>query len=162
MGGVNSYENKYVHKDDPDRFRSKIIDRQLKLDGEKAASEIKLLLLGAGESGKSTIVKQMKIIHDQGFSQDECIKYRPLVYSNTIHSLIAIVRAMGPLRISYADIERVKDAKKFLSLTSNNNFENLDELDAELSETMKRLWSDTGIQMCFEKSREYQLNDSAQ
>lgn len=41
-------------------------------------------ILGAGESGKSTIVKQMKIIHETGYSSEDCLHYRPVVYSNTI------------------------------------------------------------------------------
>merc|ERR1712105_97531 len=45
------------------RARSKQIEKNLKEDGIQAAKDIKLLLLGAGESGKSTIVKQMKMIH---------------------------------------------------------------------------------------------------
>ena len=41
---------------------SRQIQRNLKEDGIQAAKDIKLLLLGAGKSGKSTIVKQMKIM----------------------------------------------------------------------------------------------------
>ena len=65
-----------------------------------------LHLIGAGESGKSTIVKQMKIIHETGYSKEECEQYRPVVYSNTIQSLMAIIRAMGQLRINFGDSSR--------------------------------------------------------
>ena len=64
--------------------------------------EIKLLLLGSGESGKSTIVKQMKIIHGNGYSEQERRLYRPVVVCNTIQSLTTIlkVRYMTELNIS--------------------------------------------------------------
>ena len=61
---------------------------------------------GAGESGKSTIVKQMKIIHETGYSVEECEQYRPVVYSNTIQSLMAIIRAMGQLKVEFGDHTR--------------------------------------------------------
>lgn len=35
------------------------------------------------------------------------------------------------------------------------------ELPPELAVCMKRLWADPGVQECFMRSREYQLNDSA-
>uniref|UniRef100_A0A3Q2HG76 G protein subunit alpha o1 n=1 Tax=Equus caballus TaxID=9796 RepID=A0A3Q2HG76_HORSE len=86
--------------------RSKAIEKNLKEDGISAAKDVKLLLLGAGESGKSTIVKQMKIIHEDGFSGEDVKQYKPVVYSNTIQSLAAIVRAMDTLGIEYGDKER--------------------------------------------------------
>lgn len=48
----------------------------------------------------------MKIIHEQGYSQEECEQYRPVVHSNTIQSLMAIIRAMGQLNIEFADSSR--------------------------------------------------------
>lgn len=35
------------------------------------------------------------------------------------------------------------------------------ELSPELAGVMKRLWADSGVQGCFSRAREYQLNDSA-
>ncbi|KAI5726672.1 hypothetical protein M8J76_006535 [Diaphorina citri] len=138
--------------------RSKKIDKDLKADGEKAAREVKLLLLGAGESGKSTIVKQMKIIHETGYSKEECEQYRPVVYSNSIQSLMAIIRAMGQLKIDFGDHKNADCARQFFTLASAAEE---GDLTPDLVILMKRLWSDQGVQHCFHRSREYQLNDSA-
>ena len=46
----------------------KKIEEQLVKDRRKYKATQRLLLLGAGESGKSTIVKQMRILHVNGFN----------------------------------------------------------------------------------------------
>jgi len=138
--------------------RSKKIDQELRRDGEKAKLEVKLLLLGAGESGKSTIVKQMKIIHETGYSSEDCLHYRPVVYSNTIQSLMAIISAMSKLRIDFADRARLEDARQFFEMVGQTSE---GEMTYEIGQLMKRLWMDRGVQKCFGRSREYQLNDSA-
>lgn len=66
---------------------------------------------------------------------------------------------MGQLKIGLADPERVEDAKKLFALA--NTVDETEELSSELSMVMKRLWRDAGVQLCFSRSREYQLNDSA-
>nr|ANX14409.1 Gnao [Penaeus vannamei] len=139
--------------------RSKQIEKHLKEDGIQAAKDIKLLLLGAGESGKSTIVKQMKIIHESGFTSEDFKQYRPVVYSNTIQSLVAILRAMPNLGISFGNNEREPDAKMVFDVISR--MEDTEPFSEELLAAMKRLWADTGVQECFGRSNEYQLNDSA-
>ena len=75
-----------------------------------------VIFLGAGESGKSTIVKQMKIIHESGFTSEDFKQYRPVVYSNTIQSLVAILRAMPNLKIDFSNSEREADAKMVMDV----------------------------------------------
>uniref|UniRef100_A0A6G1SMZ4 Guanine nucleotide-binding protein G(O) subunit alpha n=1 Tax=Aceria tosichella TaxID=561515 RepID=A0A6G1SMZ4_9ACAR len=139
--------------------RSKQIEKNLKEDGIQAAKDIKLLLLGAGESGKSTIVKQMKIIHDSGFTPEDFRQYKPVVYSNTIQSMVAILRAMQSLQISFADYGREQDAKMVFDIVTR--MEDTEPFSEEFLQAMKRLWTDAGVQQCFQRSNEYQLNDSA-
>src|ERR1700691_2907864 len=57
------------------------------------------LSTGSGESGKSTIVKQMKIIHQSGFSQEELLTCQTTVYRNLVDSAQAIVLAMRNIGI---------------------------------------------------------------
>ena len=47
-----------------------------------------------------------RIIHESGFTVEDFKQYRPVVYSNTIQSLVAILRAMPNLGIAFVDENR--------------------------------------------------------
>lgn len=64
--------------------KSKMIDKDLQNENRNSGNKIKLLLLGAGESGKSTIFKQMKILHGTGFSEDDRMRFKWFIWSNII------------------------------------------------------------------------------
>ncbi|KAJ7254741.1 heterotrimeric G-protein alpha subunit, GPA3-like protein [Mycena rebaudengoi] len=79
------------------KVRSDAIDRQILEDSERRKKECSILLLGAHESGKSTIVKQMKIWH-QGFEAHELAEYRTTIYRTVLDSaatLARVVRRVG-------------------------------------------------------------------
>jgi GTPase SAR1 family protein len=139
--------------------RSKALEKQLKEDGEAAAKDVKLLLLGAGECGKSTILKQMKIINMTGFTKEDFEQYKEIIYSNTVQSLGSIIKAMEQLNISYGDPARVVDGA--LVMDKINQAADTDPFEPEFAAAMKRLWLDPGIQIGFQRGNEYQLNDSA-
>lgn len=49
--------------------------------------EIKLLFLGAGESGKSTIMKQFQLAYGQPFTTEERDEYRDVIFDNAVRSM---------------------------------------------------------------------------
>lgn len=56
---------------------------------------------GAGESGKSTVLKQMKLIYSQGFSKNEKLEWKPVVFSNIVQSFKIIHEAMTDQSIEF-------------------------------------------------------------
>lgn len=57
---------------------------------------------GPGESGKSTFIKQMRIIHGAGYSEEDRKGFRPLVYQNIFVSMRAMIEAMERLQIPFS------------------------------------------------------------
>lgn len=51
------------------------------------------------------------------------------------------------------------DARQLFALSAAAEEQGI--LPDDLSKVIRRLWSDSGVQSCFTRSREYQLNDSA-
>ena len=45
----------------------------------------------------------LRIIHEGGFTQEDNKQHKPVVYSNTIQSMAAILRAMNTLGIPFGD-----------------------------------------------------------
>lgn len=140
-----------------DEKQNQEINRFLKEEKRKLDSEVKLLLLGAGESGKSTIAKQMKIIHLDGFTTEERLTYKSIINNNVILSMKALVTATQQLNIPTARnledaVERIRESDP--SFYSGN-------LTPEIAADIKSLWADEGIQKAFARQSEFQLNDSA-
>jgi len=145
---------------DPDKVTSKGIDKQIQKEKKKPA--IKLLLLGAGESGKSTLAKQLMIIHAQGYEKEEDrIRYKPIVYSNILSNMRSLIEAINTLGFTLKEeneaavkLVREVDEDTFRSTTSEG-------MPANLVQGIKDLWNDPAIQQCFQKSSEFQLQDNA-
>ncbi|CAI2170950.1 7173_t:CDS:2 [Funneliformis geosporum] len=140
------------------RQRNDEIENQLKRDRLSMRNEVKMLLLGAGESGKSTILKQMKLIHDGGYSPEERESFKEIIFSNTVQSMRVILEAMDVMGISLKSEGNQKYVATIMNLP--NQIEG-DHLPPEVSSAIKSLWADKGLLECFNRSREYQLNDSA-
>lgn len=96
---------------------SRQIDTLVEKDHDKEKLKIKLLLLGAagrcglgpplawrsiahaqcysfagaGESGKSTIFKQMRILYGKGYSDEDRRGFKPVIFSNTLLSMKTLI-----------------------------------------------------------------------
>lgn len=66
------------------RRRSREIDAMIARERRAIRRLVKILLLGAGESGKSTFLKQMRIINGQEFDQKALLDFRDTIYENIL------------------------------------------------------------------------------
>ena len=113
---------------------------------------------GAGESGKSTILKQMKLIHEGGYSRDERESFKEIIFSNTVQSMRVILEAMESLELPLDDQRAEYHVQTIFMQPAQIEG---DSLPPEVGNAISVLWKDAGVQQCFQRSREYQLNDSA-
>ncbi|XP_017959721.1 G protein alpha q subunit-like isoform X2 [Drosophila navojoa] len=133
------------------------IEKQLRRDKRDARRELKLLLLGTGESGKSTFIKQMRIIHGSGYSDEDKRGYIKLVFQNIFMAMQSMIKAMDMLKISYG----VGEHNALADLVMSIDYETVTTFEDPYLNAIKTLWSDAGIQECYDRRREYQLTDSA-
>ncbi|XP_069595557.1 guanine nucleotide-binding protein subunit alpha-11 isoform X1 [Dendrobates tinctorius] len=133
------------------------IEKKIKRDKKESRRELKLLLLGTGESGKSTFIKQMRIIHGSGYSEEDKKGFTKLVYQNIFTAMQSMIRAMDTLKIPY----KCEQNKANALIVREVDVERVCTFEQPYINAIKSLWSDPGIQECYDRRREYQLSDSA-
>uniref|UniRef100_A0A8C7YNF5 Guanine nucleotide-binding protein G(Olf) subunit alpha n=1 Tax=Oryzias sinensis TaxID=183150 RepID=A0A8C7YNF5_9TELE len=142
------------------REANKKIEKQLQKERQAYKATHRLLLLGAGESGKSTIVKQMKILHVNGFNAEEKKQKVQDIRKNVKDAIVTIVSAMSTLipPVPLANPENQFRIEYIKSIAPLSDF----DYPQEFFDHAKKLWDDEGVKACFERSNEYQLIDCAQ
>lgn len=125
---------------------------------KKKRREIKILLLGTGESGKTTFIRQMRIIHGKGFSPEERMTFTKCIFQNIFTAIKALTGAMRMLRIPYSNAEN----EVYASWLQDVNTVQVTQLDRGYVDAIRRLWADSGIRVCYSRRCEYQLLDSTE
>lgn len=168
-----------------EKRRSKELNQALADDHDKREQTNKLLLLGTGESGKSTLLKQMTILHGEGFAKElGLIKSHVIgnILDNMVH-LCAHSKHHGEVRMvlnsnsvavpmfgqwtTYGTIHKENqvhyDAILDVNQAPNGNsteFEVPLTFDEELVNHIALLWADPGIQETYLKRSNFYLGDS--
>jgi len=154
MGECLSKKNQ---EQESESLTDKGINDLLSKDRHKEEEILKLLLLGTGESGKSTLFKQIIHIHGRGFDEKSRLPYKSIVYTNTILSMKTLIRESSKSppefdchwrSISEDSVNYIKDLKL--------DFSNLDE---ELARHIKKVWADPGIKNTYNARSRFQLAD---
>jgi len=137
-----------------EKERSKQLEAAMSADLAADKQINKLLLLGAGESGKSTLFKQMITIYGKGFPESERLSYVPIINNNIITSMKTLCKqsqTFGPVA------EHNVACRNLIE----NELKGDEDIDATLGENIFALWHDEGIRATYAMRTKFQLTDSA-
>ncbi|KAJ5078502.1 guanine nucleotide-binding protein g(o) subunit alpha [Anaeramoeba ignava] len=133
--------------------RDKTINSKIKKES-KTTEQTKILLLGAGESGKTTFFKQLKLLERGTFTNKEKEDHKQIIYQNCFSQMKALILVAQKLGIP---IENSELATNFQKLKIND-----EKFTRDLTQSIKELWKDPGIQKTYElRDTEFQLNETA-
>ncbi len=120
---------------------------------QKETEKIKLLLLGAGESGKSTVFKQMKVIYGKQYSDAERAAALPTIYSN-------IINAMKVLCEQAVVFNMTSQVGASSQLELVRKLDDNEAITPAIGDAIQALWADPGIQLVWARRAEFQLIES--
>jgi len=143
-----------------EKARSRALEQELTAQNNVDRQINKLLLLGAGESGKSTLFKQMINIYGTGFPEKERRGYKPIIHNNVISSMKTLLEQSDHLAATHGLATQVapqlQHYKQHLLEIKQD-----EEITPSIAQEIKALWHDAGIQLTYENRAKFQLTDSA-
>jgi len=134
-------------------LRSAELEQELEAQQKEEDAKVKLLVLGTGESGKSTVFKQMKILYSV---PDPPAKFVGVVRANLFGNTHAVMDGMERLNIGFKSDNGKMAGEEIKKVPTDGNPENVGSLVMPL----KELYADGGVKEAIERAAEYQLNDS--
>ncbi|KAL6502065.1 guanine nucleotide-binding protein subunit alpha [Orobanche gracilis] len=142
------------------------IDRQIEQETKAEKHIQKLLLLGAGDSGKSTIFKQIKLLFQSGFDEAELKNYIPVIHANVYQTIKILNDGLKELSQSSVDSPKfiISDENKQIwdKLSEIGGRLDYPRLTEELANEIGTFWRDNAIQETYSRGNELQVPDCTQ
>lgn len=133
----------------------------MRLDNVEETKRIKILLLGAGESGKTTLFKQMRLLYGQNnqFSAKEKSNFSRIIYKNVLTDLKRLLLTVEQ-RGEVLGTDEAIEASKLLSNRQKYNPRNPPVIDANIASIYKAIWLDPTVQQVWNTRDNIQIQDA--
>lgn len=125
-------------------------DRVLSSARTKDEEIRKILLYGTGESGKSTLFKQLTIQFGTGFSLEDSKEFVRVIHWNIIDSMQKLIFHCD------GDLGSIKGKKAVQAGEQVTMLNGSEVIDIEIGKCIKRLWQDPGVQEVYEKRNQFE------
>jgi len=120
------------------------------------AQQVRMILLGPGESGKSTFFKQLKIIQGGGIGEEERKRWAVGVFANIRSQMQILVQQARDEEVEFSEPSSQDMAQKILSTPADS------EWSSEFGMWVKKMWAEPAIKTIYqERDRLFSLNDGA-
>ncbi|GAA5868054.1 hypothetical protein JCM3774_001582 [Rhodotorula dairenensis] len=142
--------------------QNKAIDEELKRARAEEARTVKALMLGAGESGKSTIVKQMRLMYAEPYTAEERLLFKDIVFSNALQSMQAVISGFETVQLPVP--AELQSAAEYLLATPTEQVADprTGDMLPEIRDAIIAMWADPATKEVVGMSSRFQLNDSAE
>ncbi|KAL7121799.1 hypothetical protein ACP275_01G006200 [Erythranthe tilingii] len=163
--GLLCSRHQHNQADSEENEQTAEIERRIEQETKSEKHIQKLLLLGAGDSGKSTIFKQIKLLFQSGFDETELKGYIPVIHANVYQTIKILHDGSKELSLGSADSSEfiISDENKHLGDKFSEIGGRLDypRLTKELAHEIETLWGDNAIQETYTRGNELQVPDCA-
>jgi len=131
------------------------INREQQRDQIRDETTVKLLFLGAGGSGKSTLFKQLRLLYGDGLQEVQRSEYISNIHGNLINGIKTLLEG----NLNLADDRKIKRCEEKLEKLIEG-ITNKDKVSSETSKVIQMAWADPGMQEAWTNRSELQLQDS--
>jgi GTPase SAR1 family protein len=130
------------------------INAKLQEKARLEAKVFKLLMLGTGDSGKTTFVKQFTYMFGQGISSEDKVElFSKLVISNVLDSMKSIVKCCDSMSARDPNCVISSDNAKHKAVVLEYQLGELKYLEPAIATCVQALWSDPATQHAFNRYR---------
>jgi len=134
--------------------QSRAIDRQMRVEREMSRKTIRLIILGIGHAGKSTVMKQLKLLFGVAPTLQERKFMTDIIVRQVVRDLQLLIRKTEEFSMQetpFADEalkDMIRDMDPFCRLTP------------EIWEALRYIWSEVSIQFTWQNRSTFHVNDS--